>query len=105
MLSVAVGQRRREIGVRLAIGARRNQVVGLFFMSGVRTALLGFLIGLPFSFVALKLVRAELAMTVGHVAIVGFSIASALVLVAMLASWLPARRAATVNPSLVLRSE
>jgi len=105
MLSVAVGQRRREIGVRMAIGARRDQVVGMFFMSGLRTALLGFLIGLPLSFVALKLIRSELEMPLSQVAVVGLAIMSALVVVASFASWLPARRAATVDPSLVLRSE
>ena len=105
MLAVAVGQRRREIGVRIAIGARRNQVVGLFFMSGLRTALLGALIGLPFSVIALRWVGSEFGMTVGTGAIVAFAIMSALVVVAAVASWLPARRAATVDPSLVLRSE
>ena len=105
MLSVAVGQRRREIGVRMAIGARRDQVVGMFFMTGLRTALLGFLTGLPFSIVALRLVGVELQMTIGKVAMVAIVIMSALVLVASFASWLPARRAATVDPSQVLRSE
>ena len=105
MLSVAVGQRRREIGVRIAIGARRAQVVGMFFMSGLRTALLGLLIGLPFSIIALRLVGSELGMTVGTAVIVAIVIMSALVVVASFASWLPARRAATVDPSLVLRSE
>jgi predicted permease len=105
MLSVAVGQRRREIGVRIAIGARRDQVVELFFMSGLRTALLGVLIGLPFSIVALRLVGTELGMTVGTAARVAIVIMSAVVAVASLASWLPARRAAAVDPSLILRSE
>jgi predicted permease len=105
MLNVAVGQRRREIGVRLAIGARRNQVVGLFFKSGLRTALLGVLIGLPFSIIALRWINAELVMPMSYVTGVALGIMSALVLVACFASWLPARRAAAVDPSLVLRSE
>src|SRR5687767_5445932 len=105
MLAVAVGQRRREIGVRIAVGARRDQVVGMFFMTGLRTALLGLLIGLPFSAVALRMVGAQLQMTVGSLAVVAIIIMSCLVLVAAFASWLPARRAATVDPSLVLRSE
>jgi predicted permease len=105
MLNVAVGQRRREIGVRLAIGARRNQVVGLFFRSGLRTALLGVLLGLPFSIIALRWINAELLMPTLYVAGIAVGIMSALVLVAAFASWLPARRAAMVDPSLVLRSD
>jgi predicted permease len=105
MLNVAVGQRRREIGVRLAIGARRDQVVGLFFARGLKTALLGVLIGLPFSIIALRWINSELLMPTLYVAGVALAIVSALVLVAAFASWLPARRAATVDPSLVLRSE
>src|SRR5688500_13150545 len=105
MLAVAVGQRRREIGVRIAIGARRNQVVGLFVMSGLRTALLGVLVGLPLSVAAHRLAGSELGMTAGTGAIVALAIMLALVVVAAFASWLPARRAATVDPSLVLRSE
>jgi ABC-type antimicrobial peptide transport system permease subunit len=105
MLNVAVGQRRREIGVRLAIGARRNQVVGLFFKSGLRTALLGVLIGLPFSVIALRWINSELVMPAHYVVGIALVIMSTLILVAAFASWLPARRAATVDPSLVLRSE
>jgi hypothetical protein len=88
-----------------AIGARRNQVVGLFFKSGLRTALLGVLIGLPFSIIALRWINAELVMPMSYVTGVALGIMSALVLVACFASWLPARRAAAVDPSLVLRSE
>ena len=105
MLSVAVGQRRREIGVRLAIGARRSQVVGLFFKSGLRTALLGLALGLPFSLIALRLIASELEMPAGQIPVITLVIMSALVVVASFASWLPARRAAAVDPSLVLRSE
>ncbi|HEX6314467.1 MAG TPA: ABC transporter permease [Gemmatimonadaceae bacterium] len=105
MLSVAVGQRRREIGVRIAIGAHRSQVVRLFFLSGLRTAALGVLIGLPFNLVALKLIAGELPMPAAQLAIVAPVIMSVVLLVAAFASWLPARRAAAVDPSLVLRSE
>jgi hypothetical protein len=105
MLSVAVGQRRREIGVRLAIGARRSQVVGLFFMRGMKTALLGLAVGLPLSIIALRLITTQLEISSSQIPVVALVIASALVVVASLASWLPARRAATVDPSSVLRSE
>ena len=77
----------------------------LFFKTGVRTAALGLLIGLPFSIGALRFVGSELGMTVGTAAIVAIVIMSAVVIVGSFASWLPARRAATVDPSQVLRSE
>jgi predicted permease len=105
MLSVAVGQRRREIGVRIAVGAKKSQVVRLFFLSGLRTALFGLAIGLPFSVIALRLIVSQLEMPLSQIPVITLVITSALVLVASVASWLPARRAAAVDPSSVLRSE
>ncbi len=105
MLSVAVGQRRREIGVRVALGARTGQVVKMFFASGLRATLLGLTLGLPLSIVTLWLVKNELEEPSRNMPIVAAVVALAVLSVASLASWVPARRAASVDPMTALRSE
>ncbi|HKS04725.1 MAG TPA: ABC transporter permease [Gemmatimonadaceae bacterium] len=102
----AIAQRTREIGVRVALGARRSQIIGLFVNQGLRTSLLGFAIGAPLSalilFIALKFFYApHLALNVSA-AIVALGV---LLIVVLTASWLPARRAATVDPVIALRAE
>jgi predicted permease len=105
MLSVAVGQRRREIGVRVALGARTGQVVRMFFVSGLRATLLGLTLGLPLSSVTLWLLMNELEEPSRNMPIVAAVVALAVLSVASLASWVPARRAASVDPMLTLRAE
>jgi ABC-type antimicrobial peptide transport system permease subunit len=105
MVSIAVGQRRREIGVRVALGARESQVVSLFFANGVRVAFVGLAIGLPLSVVGLVLMTRQTDMVGINVTAVTSMVAAAVVGVAALASWFPSRRAAGVNPIIALRSE
>ena len=54
IVALSVGQRRREIGVRMALGARSGQVVGLFYRSGLKLGALGLVLGLPISLVATR---------------------------------------------------
>lgn len=102
--SVALGvrQRRREIGVRLALGARPDQVVGLFFGNGLRLGAIGLVLGLPISIGASNLL--EQGVATSH-AIVGSVIALLVLLVASVATLIPAVRAARVNPVISLQSE
>jgi predicted permease len=102
--SVALGvrQRRREIGVRMALGARAEQVVGLFYSGGVRLGVIGLLLGLPLSVAASNMVDGSGAM--GHV-VVGAVIALVVLVVASIATLIPAARAARVNPVISLQSE
>jgi ABC-type antimicrobial peptide transport system permease subunit len=106
MVSVAVGQHRREIGIRLALGAHARQVVRMFFSSGLRVSLLGLALGLPLSVVGLVVVlRNTEDLPRDSVPAVVALVSLAVVGVASLASWLPARRAAGVDPMVALRSE
>lgn len=102
--SVALGvrQRRREIGVRMALGARAEQVVGLFYTDGVRLGIIGLVLGLPLSVAASNLVEQGAAMS--H-AVVGGAIALVVLVVASIATLIPAARAARVNPVISLQSE
>ena len=106
VVALAVGQRRREIGVRLALGATPRGVIALFFGSGVRLSVLGLALGLPLSVVGLRMILASIPEmpAVATVPIAGGT-AGVVILVASIASWLPARRAATVDPVRALRTE
>jgi predicted permease len=105
MVSVAVGHRRREIGIRLALGAGRRKIVRMFFAGGLRASLLGLLVGLPLSAAALGIVRRETDLVGFEVIGLAVLVAIAVVGVASVASWLPAQRAAVVDPMVALRSE
>ena len=106
VVSFAVGQRTREIGVRAALGADRNRLVSLFLMRGLRLSIVGMVIGLGLSIAALRIstaVRGE-ELPAGTL-MLGAVIASLVVGVALLASYLPARRAAAIDPLRALRTD
>ena len=106
VVALAVRQRHREIGVRVALGARPQQVSRMFFLSGVRLSVLGVVLGLPLSVVALYAIASQFAESIPlDMPLVGAAIAVAVVAVAALASWIPARRAAGVDPLVAMRSE
>ena len=105
VVSYAVAQRTREIGVRIALGAQRSAVLRLVIAQGVRVTLIGVVIGLAGSLAGARLlegllfgVRARDPVTFGGVPILLF-------LVAVIACYLPARRAANVDPAVALRSD
>jgi len=107
VVALAVRQRHREIGVRVALGARPRQVIGMFFMSGVRLSMLGVVLGLPLSVVALNFLATNFAESVPpiNMPLVGSAIAAVVIAVAALASWIPARKAAGVDPLVAIRTE
>jgi predicted permease len=105
VMAYAVAQRRQEIGVRMALGARRGDVLLMMMGLGGRLTLLGVVIGLVGAF-ALTRLMASLLFEVNAMNPLIFSIASmVLVAVAMGASYLPARSAAFIDPMRALRTE
>ncbi|MEP6835694.1 MAG: ABC transporter permease [Gemmatimonas sp.] len=105
VVALALGQRRREIGVRLALGARPQQVVSMLFSSGVRLSVIGLVIGLPVSMVVLKILAQQAQLPNISLAAVGAAIGAVVVTVASIATWLPARHAARVDPVQSLRAD
>ena len=104
VVALAVRQRHREIGIRVALGARPRQVIGMFFASGVRLSMLGVICGLPLSVIALYVIATSFADYVPlNMPLVGLAIAAVVVGVASLASWIPARKAAVVDPLVAMR--
>ncbi|HWZ84768.1 MAG TPA: FtsX-like permease family protein, partial [Thermoanaerobaculia bacterium] len=105
LIAFAVGQRRREIGIRMALGASRRDVVGLFVGRGTRLAGVGVALGLVLA-AAVTRVLASFLFGVTPMDLTALGGVSLLLLaVAVLASGLPARRAAAVDPAIVLRDE
>jgi predicted permease len=105
VLSYTVSQRRREIGIRLALGAQRENVLGMVLGSGARMALLGVAIGV---FIALALTRWMNSLLFGvsaHDPLTFALVALMLFVVALVACWIPARRATRVDPMVALRYE
>jgi putative ABC transport system permease protein len=108
VVALAVVQRQREIGIRMALGARAREVVALFYRSGMRLSVLGLALGLPLSLIAVRVLNAkiqELDARQPSLILLGLVIGVVVLGVASAATLLPARRAATVDPISVLRSE
>jgi putative ABC transport system permease protein len=105
LISYAVSQRTHELGIRLALGATTRDVLRLVIRQGMKLALIGLLIGLGSSFVLMQVMK-TLLFGVSAADPLTFA-ASALLLLAvsLLACWIPARRAAKVDPLVALRHE
>jgi putative ABC transport system permease protein len=105
VLSFTVAQRTREIAVRVALGAQRTDVLSLVLCQGVKLVLIGSAIGLAGAFGATRFVSSLLYGVSGTDPITIASVSWLLLLVALFASWLPARRAMKVDPMKALRYE
>jgi len=105
VIAYAVGERRREIGVRIALGAEPRAVAGAVVLRGVRYAAIGVAIGLGASLAVTRVMRTLLfgVSATDPVTFAGLSIF--LVVVAALASYLPARQAARTDPMEAMRAE
>jgi len=105
LLAYVVAQRRRELGIRLALGAPRRNLLALVVSSGLRLALLGAAIGTVCAFAAGRMLATLLFQVRPADVAISLSVATLLVAVALLASYLPARRAASIEPMEALRAE
>ena len=105
VVAYTVAQRTREVGIRMALGAQRGQVVRLVLRYGAVRAALGISLGVV---AALAATRALASMLVGVRAddpMTYVGVAALLALTALAASWIPARRAARVDPMVAIRAE
>src|SRR5215472_2043389 len=105
MVGYSVVERTHEIGIRMALGAQRNQVLGLVLRESARPMLLGTVIGIAVSAGVARLISAILFGLNPADAISFAGVSLLLIAVAMFAGWLPARRAMKVDPMVALRYE
>jgi putative ABC transport system permease protein len=105
VIAYAVSQRRYEIGLRMALGARRGQVLGQVLLEGLRISAGGALVGLALAIAVARVMRAMFVdVTTWDPPTLG-AVVTLLVIVALAASYVPARRAGAVDPMAALRAE
>ncbi|HJY07553.1 MAG TPA: FtsX-like permease family protein, partial [Bryobacteraceae bacterium] len=105
VLSYAVTQRTNEIGVRMALGANRNNVVALVLRGAFGLILIGLLTGLPLTFAAGRFLGNQLYGMDPYNPVVTLVAAATLALSALIASLIPALRASSISPMEALRAE
>ncbi len=105
VMSWSVAQRTREVGIRMALGARRGEILALVLRDGVKLTLAGLALGIPAS-LALRPILARLVYGAGAGdPLVYLGVISGLLAASLLACFLPARRASSVDPLVSLRHE
>jgi putative ABC transport system permease protein len=105
VIAYAVGERRREIGVRIALGAEPRTVAGSVVLHGLRYAAIGVALGLAGAFAATRAMQTLLFGVTPTDPLTFVALSAFLIAVAALASYVPARSAARIDPMVALRSE
>lgn len=105
VISYVVSQRAPEIGIRLALGARPADVYGLVLGQGLTVALMGIAIGLAGAAASARLIRSLLFEVSARDPVTYVAAALILTVVSLVATYVPARRAAAIDPSAALRTQ
>ena len=105
VLAYAVGQRTREIGIRLALGAKRGEVLRMVMTQAGRLAVAGVAIGLLAALVATRALRSQLFEIAPTDTFTYVMVGAGLLVIALIAAWIPARRASRIDPLAALRHD
>jgi len=105
VVAYSVTQRGHEIGVRIALGAQRSDILRLILGQGVRMMLIGVAIGIATALGMTQLMASELFGVTAHDPLTFLGVAAVLMLVAVAACYIPARRVTRVDPITALRCE
>jgi ABC-type antimicrobial peptide transport system permease subunit len=105
VIAYSVSQRRAEMGIRIALGASRRQVTSQVIGEGMRTGLLGAAAGIAMALATTRFLRSMVVGVSPMDPLTLLAVAMALLLVALLASYVPARRASSVDPVRAIRAE
>jgi putative ABC transport system permease protein len=105
VVSFVVGRRTQEIGIRMALGAQRSNVLRMILANGISLATTGVVIGMVGALAAAPLMRGLLNGVNPRDPLTFVAIALILLTATSVASWIPARRATRVDPNVALRCE
>jgi ABC-type antimicrobial peptide transport system permease subunit len=105
VISYAVSQRTQEVGIRMALGAKRSQIVRMVVVQGLKAVLAGVAIGIAGAFALTRFLSSQLYGVTATDAQTFGAASLFLILVALLACYLPAHRASRVDPITALRHE
>ncbi len=105
VIAYLVGQSTHEIGVRMSLGAERRHVLMLILGQGLRMALVGVVIGLVLAFSLTRLMSSLLFGVSDHDPLTFVGVSLTLIAVALIACWVPARRAMRIDPTVALRAQ
>jgi len=105
VMSYLLLQRTREVGIRMALGARQGQVVQLVLGRGLRVIAVAIAVGTIAAAVAARLLQSQLYGVGAADPVTFIAVAVLLTIVALVATYIPARRAARIDPMIALRSE
>ncbi|MGH9382775.1 MAG: FtsX-like permease family protein, partial [Vicinamibacterales bacterium] len=105
VIAYVVAQRRREIGIRTALGARAHEVQRMFVACGMIVTSVGLLVGVGIALAMMRLLSVVLFGVSPFDPVTYTAVVTLLAFIALLATWLPARRATAIDPALALRGE
>jgi ABC-type antimicrobial peptide transport system permease subunit len=105
VIAFTMAQRTREVGIRMALGARRSDVIGIVLKSGLRLALPGLVIGLGLAWAAARVIRSFLLGVPPGDPITFVLMPFVLLVIVLLACAAPARRASVIEPIRALRAD
>jgi ABC-type antimicrobial peptide transport system permease subunit len=105
VIAYVVAQRRREVGIRMALGARASEVQRMFISSGMVVTGIGLAAGAAAAFASMRVLTAVLFGVSPFDPATYAAVLTGLGLTSFIATWLPARQATAVDPALALRSD